>query len=206
MNTKEGCLTPPGTLRIWQNVGDLRGKKVWYILPVPGRFLENMGTHVFCRKGVPHTTRQLSGLWKNWAPSVDFFYGHNPKIALLYLWQTSCLVFIVWYHNSELEIYHQWQKPWATGKNDLSSISKNLVFYVAKNFTESHCVRDLIAEIINWFDNWYFGSSLHFDKTNGITGRSASDGKKPNPFRLLRFEFVSQIRTPDGLLLPGTGF
>ena len=37
-------------------------EKVWYILPVPGRFLENMGTHVFFKKGVPHTTRQLSGL------------------------------------------------------------------------------------------------------------------------------------------------
>ena len=78
MNTKEGCLTPPGTLRIWQNVGDLRGKKVWYILLMPGRFLENMGTHIIFKKGVPHKTQQLSGLWKNWAPSVDFFYGHNP--------------------------------------------------------------------------------------------------------------------------------
>ena len=62
MNTKEGCHTTPGTLRILQNVGDLRGKKVWYILPVPGRFLKNMGTHIFFKKGVPHTTRQLSGL------------------------------------------------------------------------------------------------------------------------------------------------
>ena len=82
MNTKEGCLTPPGTLRIWQNIGDLREKKVWYILLVPSRFLENMGTHIFFRKGVPHTTRQLSGLWKNWAPSVDFFYGHNPNVDM----------------------------------------------------------------------------------------------------------------------------
>ena len=29
------------------NVGDLTAKKVWYILPVPRRFLENMGTHIF---------------------------------------------------------------------------------------------------------------------------------------------------------------
>ena len=84
MNTKEGCLTPPSTLRIWQNVGDLRGKKVWYILPVPGRISENMGTHIFFKKGVPHTTRQLRGLWKTWAPSVDFFYGHNPWMGKFY--------------------------------------------------------------------------------------------------------------------------
>ena len=46
------------------NVGDLRGRKTWYImLAVPGRFLENIGrflentgTHIFFRKGVPHTT------------------------------------------------------------------------------------------------------------------------------------------------------
>ena len=44
------------------NVGDLRGRKVWYIMPIPGRFLENIGTHVFFKKGVPHTTQQLSGL------------------------------------------------------------------------------------------------------------------------------------------------
>ena len=47
-------------------------------MPVPGRFLENMGTHKFFEKGVPHTTRQLSGLWKKWVPSVDFSYGRNP--------------------------------------------------------------------------------------------------------------------------------
>ena len=83
MNTKEGCLTPPGTLRIWQNVGDLRGKKVWYILPVPGRFLENMGIHVLFKKVVPHTTRQLSGLWKNWAPSVDFFMAITLTMPMI---------------------------------------------------------------------------------------------------------------------------
>ena len=37
-------------------------EKVWHILLVLGRFLENMGTHIFFKKGVPHTTRQLSGL------------------------------------------------------------------------------------------------------------------------------------------------
>ena len=42
-------------------------------MSVPDRFLENMGTHIFRKKGVPSTTQQLSGLWKNWAPSVDFF-------------------------------------------------------------------------------------------------------------------------------------
>ena len=26
-------------------------KKAWYIMPVPGRFLENMGTHIFFLKG-----------------------------------------------------------------------------------------------------------------------------------------------------------
>ena len=62
MTTKEGCLRPPSTLKIGQNDGDLRGKKAWYIMPMPGRFLENMGTHIFFKKGVPHTTRQLSGL------------------------------------------------------------------------------------------------------------------------------------------------
>ena len=46
MTTKEGCLTPPGTLKIQQNVGDLRGKKAWYIMPVPGRFLENPYIHI----------------------------------------------------------------------------------------------------------------------------------------------------------------
>ena len=91
-NTKEGCLTTPGTLRIWQNVGDLRRKKLWYIMPVPGRFLENMGTHIFLKKGVPHTTRQLSGLWKNWAPSVDFFYGHSPEN--LAFWRSGCHWFL----------------------------------------------------------------------------------------------------------------
>ena len=64
MTTKKECLTPPGTQKIWQNVGDLRGKKASYIMPVPGRFLENMGTHIFFKKGVPHTTQQSSGLWK----------------------------------------------------------------------------------------------------------------------------------------------
>ena len=47
-------------------------------MAVPGRFLENVGTHKFFEKGVPHTTRQLSGFWKNWAPSVDFVNGRNP--------------------------------------------------------------------------------------------------------------------------------
>ena len=44
------------------NVGDLRGRKAWYIMLMPGRFLENIGTHIFFKKGVPHTTQQLSGL------------------------------------------------------------------------------------------------------------------------------------------------
>ena len=79
MTTKEGCLTPPGTLKIWQTVEDLRRRKVWYIMPVPDRFLENMGTHIFFLKRVPHTTWQLSALWKNWAPSMDFFMGITPS-------------------------------------------------------------------------------------------------------------------------------
>ena len=37
-------------------------KKAWYTMPVPGRFLENVGTHIFFKKSVPHITRQLSGL------------------------------------------------------------------------------------------------------------------------------------------------
>ena len=37
-------------------------EKVWYIMPVPVRFLENMFTHISFKKGAPHTTRQLSGL------------------------------------------------------------------------------------------------------------------------------------------------
>ena len=44
------------------NIGDLRGRKAWYIMSTPGRFLENIGTHIFFKKGVPHTTRQLSSL------------------------------------------------------------------------------------------------------------------------------------------------
>ena len=54
-------------------------------MPVPGRFLENMGTHIFFKKGVPHTTRQLSGLWKNWAPSVDFFMAITLNSSLVYI-------------------------------------------------------------------------------------------------------------------------
>ena len=38
----------------------------WYIMSVPSRFLENMGIHIFFKKGlglgVPSTTWQLSGL------------------------------------------------------------------------------------------------------------------------------------------------
>ena len=41
--------------------GSKRGK-VMVHTAVPGRFLENMGTHIFFLKGVPHPTRQLSGL------------------------------------------------------------------------------------------------------------------------------------------------
>ena len=36
------------------NVGDLRGRKAWYIMPIPGRFLENIGTHIFFKKGTTH--------------------------------------------------------------------------------------------------------------------------------------------------------
>ena len=36
-------------------------RKAWYIMPVPGRFLENIGTHIFFKKGTTHH-RQLNGL------------------------------------------------------------------------------------------------------------------------------------------------
>ena len=49
-------------------------------MSVPGSFLENMGTHIFFKKGVPSTTRQLSGLWKHWAPSVDFLMPITIKV------------------------------------------------------------------------------------------------------------------------------